>query len=45
MSFSKMGNKGRDEDGQRNQKILRDESVRVTATTVRIPVVGGHMKQ
>ena len=24
------------------KKILRDESVRVTATTVRIPVVGGH---
>ncbi|HRP54501.1 aspartate-semialdehyde dehydrogenase [Agriterribacter sp.] len=24
------------------RKILRDESIRVTATTVRIPVVGGH---
>ena len=24
------------------KKILRDESIRVTATTVRIPVVGGH---
>lgn len=24
------------------RKILRDDSIRVTATTVRIPVVGGH---
>jgi aspartate-semialdehyde dehydrogenase len=24
------------------KKIMRDESIRVTATTVRIPVVGGH---
>jgi aspartate-semialdehyde dehydrogenase len=25
-----------------NKKIMRDDNIRVTATTVRIPVVGGH---
>ena len=26
----------------KRKKIMRDDSIRVTATTVRIPVVGGH---
>ena len=26
----------------RSKKIMRDENIRVTATTVRIPVMGGH---
>jgi aspartate-semialdehyde dehydrogenase len=35
----------RNETSSRDSKILGDKTIAVTATAVRVPIVGGHMKR